>query len=70
MAHPFGNPSFSRNAYSGAAEYEGSLGTNRVFLVAIHGGLFTPPTHERNSMQRMRVIVLPPSQASEFEYAY
>ena len=67
MAHPFGNPSFSRNAYSGAAEYEGSLGRSSVFLVAIHGGLFTPPTHERNPMQPMRVVVLPPSQASEFE---
>jgi hypothetical protein len=67
MAHPFGNPSFSRNAYSGAAEYEGSLGRSRVFLVAIHGGLFTPPTHERNPMQHMRVVVLPPNQASEFE---
>jgi hypothetical protein len=67
MAHPFGNPSFSRNASSGAAEYEGSLGRSRVFLVAIHGGLFTPPTHERDPMQRMRVVVLTPSQASEFE---
>jgi hypothetical protein len=67
MAHPFGNPSFSRNAYSGAAEYEGSLGRSRVFLVAIHGGLLTPPPHERDPMQRMRVVVLPPSQASEFE---
>jgi hypothetical protein len=67
MAHPFSNPSFSRNAYSGAAEYEGSLGRSRVFLVAIHGGLFTPPTHERNPMQHMRVVVLPPNQASEFE---
>ncbi|HEY7316498.1 MAG TPA: hypothetical protein VIE89_02920 [Candidatus Binatia bacterium] len=67
MAHPFGNPSFSSNAYSGAAGYERSLGRSRVFLVAIHGGLFTPPTHERDHMERMRVVVLPPSQASEFE---
>jgi hypothetical protein len=67
MAHPFGNPSFSRNAYSGGAEYEGSLGRSRVFLVAIHGGLFTPPTPEPNPMQRMRVVVLAPNQANEFE---
>jgi hypothetical protein len=67
MAHPFGNPSFSRNAYSGAAEYEASLGRSRVFLVAIHGGLFTPPTPEPNPMQRMRVVVLAPNQANEFE---
>src|SRR5215813_6333587 len=67
MAHAFGNPSFSRNAYSGAAEYDGSLGRSRVFLVAIHGGLFTPPPHERDPMQRMRVVVLPLSQTSEFD---
>jgi hypothetical protein len=33
-------------------------------LVAIHGGVLTP--HERNPMQRMRVVVLPANQPSEF----
>ena len=63
MAHPFGSPSLSRNPYSGAAEFEGSrnFGGNRVFLVAIHGGLLPPIPHERNPMQRMRVVVLPPT---------
>ena len=67
MAYPFGTPSFSRNPYSGAAEFEGSrnFGGNRVFLVAIHGGLLAPIPHERNPMQRMRVVVLPPNQLNE-----
>ncbi len=68
MAYPFGSPSLSRNPYSGAAEFEGShnFGGNRVFLVAIRGGLPSVP-HERNSMQRMRVVVLPANQPGEFD---
>jgi hypothetical protein len=67
MAYPFGSPSYSRNPYSAAAEFEGSrnLSGNRVFLVAIHGGLLPPIPHERNPMQRMRVVVLPPNQLNE-----
>jgi hypothetical protein len=67
MTHPFGSPSFSRNPYSGAAEFEGSrnFGGKRVFLVAIHGGLPSPIPHEQNPMQRMRVVVLPPNQLNE-----
>ncbi|HSE85908.1 MAG TPA: hypothetical protein VLJ79_06800, partial [Candidatus Binatia bacterium] len=67
MAHPFGSPSFSRAPYGGSAEFEGSrnFGRNRVFLVAIHGGLLPPIPHERNRMQRMRVVVVPPNQPHE-----
>ena len=67
MAHPFRSPSFSRNPYSAPAEFEGSgnLGTSRLFLVAIHGGLVAPIPHERNPMQRMRVVVLPPNQRAQ-----
>src|SRR5262245_58284870 len=69
MAYPFGSPSVSRNPYSGAAEFEGSrnFGRNRVFLVAIHGGLLPPIPHERNPMQRVRVVVMPANQPSEFD---
>jgi hypothetical protein len=64
MAYPFGSP---RNPYSGAAEFEGprNLGGNRVFLVAIHGGLLPPIPPGRNPMQRMRVVVLQPNQLNE-----
>lgn len=67
MTHPFGSASFSRNRYSGSAEFEGSrnFGRSRVFLVAIHGGLLSPAPQERNPMQRMRVVVLPPNQPNE-----
>ena len=67
MTHPFGSPSFSRNPYSGATEFEGSrnFGGNGVFLVAIHGGLLPPIPQERNPMQRMRVVVLSPNQPIE-----
>src|SRR5438094_702858 len=67
MAHPFGSPGFSKNPYSGAAEFDGArdFGRSRVFLVAIHGGLLPPIPHERNPMQRMRVVVLPPNQPNE-----
>ena len=67
MTHPFGSPSFSINPYSGAAEFEDSrnFGGNRVFLVAIHGGLLPPIPHERNPMQRMRVVVVSPNQPNE-----
>ena len=67
MTHPFGSPSFSRNPYSGSAEFEGSrnFGRSRVFLVAIHGGLLSPTPQEQNPMQRMRVVVLPPNQPNE-----
>jgi hypothetical protein len=68
MAYPFGSPGFSSNPYSGSAEFESShdFGKNRVFLVAIRGGLPTIP-HERHSMQRLRVVVLPTNRPSEFE---
>lgn len=67
MTHPFGSPSFSRNPYGSSAEFEGSrnFGTSRVFLVAIHGGLLSPTPQERNPMQRMRAVVLPPNQPNE-----
>jgi hypothetical protein len=67
MAYPFGSPSLPRNPYSGATEFEGSrnFGGNRVFLVAIHGGLLPPIPHERNPVQRMRVVVLSPNQLNE-----
>jgi hypothetical protein len=67
MTHPFGSGSFSRNPYSGSADFEGprKFGGNRVFLVAIHGGLLSPTPQERNPMQRMRVVVLPPNQPNE-----
>jgi hypothetical protein len=66
MANPFGSPSFSVNPYRSAPEFEGSsnFGTNRVFLVAIHGSALAP--QERSPMQRMRVVVLPANQPSEF----
>lgn len=67
MTYPFGSASFSSNPYSGSAEFEGSrnFGRSRVFLVAIHGGLLSPTPQERNPMQRMRVVVLPPNQPNE-----
>ena len=68
MAHPFGSPSFSSNPYSGPAEFESSrqFGQNHVFLVAIRGGL-PPIPHERNPMQRLRVVVLPANPPGEFD---
>jgi hypothetical protein len=67
MTHPFARPSFSRNLYSGATEFEGSrnFGGNGVFLVAIRGGLLPPIPQEPNPMQRMRVVVVPPNQPNE-----
>jgi len=67
MTHPFGSAGFSKNPYGGSAEFEGSrnFGRSRVFLVAIHGGLLSPTPQERNPMQRMRVVVLPPNQPNE-----
>jgi hypothetical protein len=67
MTYPFGSPSFSRNPYSGATEFEGSrnFGRNGVFLVAIRGGPLPPIPQERNPMQRMRVVVVSPNQPIE-----
>ena len=69
MTYPFGSPGFSGNTYNGSAEFEAPpiFGRNRVVLVAIHGGLFPPILHERNPMQRMRIILLPPDQTGEFD---
>jgi hypothetical protein len=68
MANPFGSPGFSSNPYSGSGQFESpnDFGKNRVFLVAIRGGL-PPIPHEHNSMQRLRVVVLPANQPSEFD---
>jgi hypothetical protein len=64
MTHPFGSPRVL-NPYSSAPEFESPshFGERRVFLVAIQGSVLAP--HERNSMQRMRVVVLPANQPSE-----
>ena len=68
MTHPFGAPRFSNSPYSDSQQFERSydFARNRVFLVAIHGGV-PSSSHEQNSMQRMRVVVLPANQPSEFD---
>jgi hypothetical protein len=70
MAYPFGSPRFSNNPYSDSGQFETShdFGKNRLFLVTIRGGLRSMP-QERHSMQRMRVVVLPANQPSEFDSA-
>ena len=68
MAYPFGSPRFSKNPNSDSGQFESfhDFGENRVFLVAIRGGLRSMP-QERHSMQRMRVVVLPANQPSELD---
>jgi hypothetical protein len=68
MAYPFGSPRFSKNPNSDSGQFESfhDFGEDRVFLVAIRGGLRSMP-QERHSMQRMRVVVLPANQLSELE---
>jgi hypothetical protein len=65
MASPFGSAGFSGNPYPGEGSH--NFGRSRVFLVAIHGGMLPPFLHESNPMQRLRVLLLPPNQPSEFD---